>query len=109
MNQKIQYGVRYFREHQLHWYQTSGKLHGATSLARAAKAPASGLWTTLVPGFQKAHDDIAKMITDDLLAKGATSTREIGEKLEEVARAYAAAEAENEQIANQILKEEGYE
>lgn len=104
----LKYDAQYFKNHNAHWDRVSDELSVVEDMARDAKAGDGALWTTLVPGFKQVHDDICDLIIEYLLARGVDHTRTIGDMLETTCRQYLAAEAENTQIASQILQEVGY-
>lgn len=105
----LKYCIQYFKAHNDHWDSVSQSLGQVLALAREAPAADGALWTTLVPGFKSTHDKICGLIIDNLLAKSVPATRRIGDKLESTARWYATTEAANEEEAQKILTEVGYE
>ncbi|NLE96366.1 MAG: hypothetical protein GX596_00035 [Propionibacterium sp.] len=109
MSEVIQYNVTYFRNHQQHWYDVSERLAEVKNLAVEAEAPDGALWSTLVPGFKETHDHICGLIIESLLQRGTEATKQMGDMLEQTARAYAAAEAENTATADRILDEVGFD
>lgn len=108
MNDVIAYDISYFKKHREHWYRVSEELTTLKVEAQGAKASDGALWTTLVPGFKQVHDEISELIIESLIGRGIEATREVGDKLETVARQYVAAEVANTAEADRLLQDGGF-